>query len=115
MLETILAQPETARSLARCQDPHAHRLGQTGRHHPGQLWRAVPASAGELHPACYRPLWPFASGRETPGVCADRAGVSRQAVTSATVSPAPNWVLRTAIGPASLAGQLAVRSTGTQY
>ena len=26
-------------------------------------------------------------------------------------SPAPNWVLRTAIGPASMAGQLAVRST----
>jgi len=29
--------------------------------------------------------------------------------------PAPNWVLRTAIGPASLAGQLAVRSTGAQH
>jgi len=29
--------------------------------------------------------------------------------------PAPNWVLRTAIGPASMAGQLAVRNTGTQY
>jgi len=29
-------------------------------------------------------------------------------------SPAPNWVLRTAIGPASMAGQLAVRSTGAQ-
>ncbi len=26
-------------------------------------------------------------------------------------SPPPNWVLRTAIGPASLAGQLAVHST----
>jgi len=34
--------------------------------------------------------------------------------------PPPNWVLRTAIGPASLAGtcggqQLAVRSTGAQH
>ena len=32
-----------------------------------------------------------------------------------THSPAPNWVLRTAIGSASMAGQLAVRSTGAQY
>jgi len=30
-------------------------------------------------------------------------------------SPAPNWVLRTAIGPASMAGQLAVRGTGAQH
>src|SRR5262245_15543899 len=30
-------------------------------------------------------------------------------------SPPPNWVLRTALGPASLAGQSAVRSTRTQY
>src|SRR5712692_8093878 len=29
--------------------------------------------------------------------------------------PPPNWVLRTAIGPAILAGQLAVRSTGAQH
>src|SRR4029450_3133637 len=29
--------------------------------------------------------------------------------------PPPNWVLRTAISPASLAGQLAVRSTGAQH
>ena len=29
--------------------------------------------------------------------------------------PPPNWVLRTAIGPASMAGQRAVRSTGAQH
>jgi hypothetical protein len=30
-------------------------------------------------------------------------------------SPAPNWVLRTAVGPAILTGQLAVRSAGAQH
>jgi hypothetical protein len=29
--------------------------------------------------------------------------------------PTPNWVLRTAIGPASLAGQRAVRITRAQH
>ena len=32
-----------------------------------------------------------------------------------TMSPAPNWVLRTAIGPVMLTEQLAVRSTGAQH
>src|SRR5262245_6855591 len=82
MLETVLAQPETARLPARRQDPYAHRLGQGGRHHPGQLCRAVSASVGERHSARHRPLWTCASAGETPGVCAHGTGVPGQAVTS---------------------------------
>jgi hypothetical protein len=49
-----------------------------------------------------------APGLETCGSLDGSGGTTRR-------SPAPNWVLRTAIGPASIAGQLAVRSTGAQH
>src|SRR6266511_2453529 len=75
MLEALLSQSQAARLFAWGEGADAHRLGQTGRHCPAELWRALSAGARQLHAACHRSVWALSGAGETPGIPDGGAGI----------------------------------------